>query len=135
MGDDIIHNPSEIEVAYKLGDGGRLRAAPSQIVTPDQADMAAYARANATTCGMCKYFALSEGQKRMESQRLVERVVREEGWKKHHLLVSPQNEMGICGAHESGERGGTSMLTGTMHVSCPQYVPSNKGVSSARRGA
>lgn len=121
----------ELEVHYKLGGGGSLRST-SPVIRPDADDMRTFGRADARTCGQCKHFALVEGQRRIKAQRLVERVVREQGWKQHHLLVSPQNQMGICGAYESGA-GSDSTVTGAIHAACDQFVAANGLLSKTRR--
>ncbi len=49
--------------------------------------------------------------------------MREDNWQVKHL-VSPVNELGICGAHDSGG-GGDQLLTGTIVKACDQYRPDN----------
>lgn len=90
-----------------------------RIILPGQDDLDAI---GTNICGTCKYFSLAEGQKRMQAQRFVEVLVREHKWKLHHLC-SPLNQLGLCGAHESGERGGESLITGSQHKACDHYRP------------
>ena len=71
-------------------------------------------------CGNCKYFSAREGQRLMEGQRFVERLVKENLWKVHHL-GSPTADLGDCGAHRSGSSSDETMLTGKMHAACDQY--------------
>lgn len=96
----------------------------SRIVTPDAEDLAVLHR-DGRTCGNCKYFELVHGQELMKATRFVERLVREEKWQVRHLC-SPLNELGACGAHDSGAGGNSgSMVTGTMHKGCDQWRPAN----------
>ncbi len=71
-------------------------------------------------CGDCKYFSHREGQRLMEAQSFLARLVRENQWKVHHL-GSPPETLGDCGAYRSGERGDETKLTGPMHVACDQF--------------
>jgi hypothetical protein len=116
------------------GKGGQAVRSQTPVVHPDE--MAPEERALLTetydTCGTCKYFELAQGQAQIKSQKLLQRLVREENWQVKHLC-SPVNELGICGAHDSG-RGGDQTLTGTMHRACDQYRPDRGKVSAARRG-
>lgn len=73
------------------------------------------------TCGQCAYFELAHAQQQMKAQRFLERLVQEEDWQVKYLC-SPVNELGICGAHDSGA-GGEQCLTGKMHRACDQFRP------------
>lgn len=83
-------------------------------------------------CGTCKYFAHAHGQELMRAQKFVERLVREERWKVHHL-ASPLNQLGTCGAHDSGA-GGESMITGALHKACDQYREDQGTISISKKG-
>jgi len=88
--------------------------------------------ASGNVCGECKYFELAEGQKQMEAQRFVERLVREQEWKVEHLC-SPTNALGLCGAADAGT-GGDQTITGRMHMACDQFRQ-DQGSFSLRKAA
>lgn len=91
----------------------------------------AHAVSTGEVCARCVYFERAQGQKLMEAQRFVERLVREQDWKVKYL-ASPLNDLGICGAHSSGRGGADETITGAMHRSCDQFRP-NKGLVSLSR--
>ena len=116
------------------GAGGQAIRSESPVVHPDQMNPKERAMLTETfdTCGTCKYFEHDHGQAQIASQRFIERLTREEDWQVKHLC-SPVNELGVCGAHDSG-RNSDQMITGTMHRACDQYRPDNGKISRARRG-
>jgi len=71
-------------------------------------------------CGECKYFSAHEGQRLISSQKFMAKLVKEYGWKPHHL-GSPTADLGDCGAYRSGSSGDDTMLTGKLHAACTQY--------------
>jgi hypothetical protein len=119
-------------VVWKGKDGEAIRST-SPVVHPDEMDPLEREMLTETfqTCGGCKYFERAHGQAEMVRQRFVERLVREDNWQVRHL-VSPLNELGICGAHDSG-KGGEQTLTGTMHKACDQWRPARGKLSVVRR--
>lgn len=113
---------------------GSVTKTSSPIVAPDQMDPLEREMMTETfrTCGQCKYFEHRHGQSEMKAQSFVERLVREENWQVKHL-ISPLNELGICGAHSSGRGGEDQMLTGTMHKACDQFRERRGALSTRRR--
>ncbi len=111
-----------VPTVWKGKDGQAIRT-DSPVVHPDDMSPAERALLSETydTCGGCKYFEKAHGQEQIKAQRFLERLVREENWQVKHLC-SPVNELGVCGAHDSG-RGGEQMLTGAMHRACDQFRP------------
>ena len=83
-------------------------------------------------CGSCRSFSLAEGQRLMEAQRFVERLVREQEWQARHL-ASPLNALGICGNGLSGAPGEHAMITGRITKACDAFRPNNGLVSISRR--
>lgn len=136
MSDDDVKSygqPHRIPTLWRDKDGSAIRS-DSPVVHPD--DMDPLERQMTTerfnTCGQCRYFERAHGQAEMKAQRFVERLVREEHWQTRHL-VSPLNELGICGAHSAGTGGEEQCLTGTMHKACDQYRPNLGLVSKTRK--
>jgi hypothetical protein len=119
-------------VVWKGADGSAIRS-ESPVVHPSQMDPLEREMLTETykTCGQCRYFEKAHGQAEMVRQRFVERLVREDNWQVRHL-VSPLNELGVCGAHDSG-KGGEQMLTGTMHKACDQWRPNAGKLSLVRK--
>ena len=115
------------------GKDGQAVKSQSPVVHPDEMTDAERKLLTETvnTCGQCKFFSRAEGQKRMEAQRFVDRLVQEENWQTRHL-VSPLNELGLCGQHESG-RSAESMLTGTMHQACDAFRAARGHLSLVRK--
>lgn len=125
---EIDYKPKRhLPVAWKTGNNEVARS-ESTVITPGQEEMA-LVQLEGKTCGTCKYFSRAEGQRLMEAQRFVERLVREEKWKVHHLC-SPLNHLGICGAHVSGSRGEDGYLTGMLHKGCDQWRPAHGRVGA-----
>jgi hypothetical protein len=126
----VSDSKKHLPVSYTTGgvETGRTEA-PVQTASDDE--MALYAQGDAKVCGGCKYFEHTHGQAEIQAQKFVERLVREENWQVKHLC-SPVNQLGICGAHDSGA-GGEQTLTGTMHKACDQYRPNHGRLSLVRR--
>lgn len=114
---------------YRTVDGKALRADQPLVKTPDRRDIETYGEVY-DVCGTCKYFELAEGQERMRAQKFFERLIRENHWQLRHL-AAPENEIGICGAHDSGG-GNDQTITAKMHKACDQYRPEN-GLVTLRR--
>jgi hypothetical protein len=131
--DEYDNYPSSVVMptVWKGKDGTAIRS-NTPVVHPDDMGKAERDMLTTTynTCGQCQYFEKAEGQHQMTAQRFLERLVREEDWRAHHLASQP-GEMGLCGAHSSG-RGGDQMLTGPLCKACSQFRP-NKGLVSIRR--
>ena len=132
-GDDMKSYGSPVIPTMWRGADGKTIRSDSPVVDPS--DMDPLEREMLTesfdACGQCRYFEKSHGQAEMQAQQFVERLVREEHWQTRHL-VSPLNELGICGAHDSGAPGAEQCLTGTMHKACDQFRP-NLGLVSITR--
>jgi len=122
-----------VPTIWRGADGTATRSS-SPVVHPDDMDPLEREMLTETftTCGQCRYFEHSHGQAQMKAQRFVERLVREENWQTRHL-VSPLNELGLCGAHSSGNGAEEQCLTGTMHKSCDQFRPSRGKLSLVRQ--
>ena len=122
----------KLDTVWRNPDGSATRT-ESPVVSPDDMDPLEREMLSEhyTTCGQCKYFEHRHGQAEMKAQKFVERLVREDNWQTKHL-VSPLNELGICGAHSAGTGSEDQMLTGTMHKSCDQFRL-RKGQLSTRR--
>jgi hypothetical protein len=136
MSDDGMKSYGEgpvVPTIWKNPDGSATRSS-SPVVAPDQMDPLEREMLTETfrTCGQCKYFEHAHGQAEMHAQRFVERLVREDNWQTRHL-VSPLNELGICGAHSAGTGGEDQCLTGTMHKACDQWRPRRGALSTRRR--
>lgn len=97
--------------------------------TPDELRMALETK---NLCGECKHFELAEGQRLMEAQRFVERLVREQEWKLHHLC-SPANQLGLCGQSTSGAPGENVTITGRITKACDHFKPNNGLISISRK--
>lgn len=119
-----ITQPSHVPVTYDNGETSL--ESESQVIMPEDSN-AEYQRSLLTgkMCGNCASFHLAEGQRRMDAQQFIERLVREDMWQTRHLGAPPES-LGICGQHESGAGGNTgSMITSPMTPSCPAYQPDN----------
>lgn len=115
---DLRHIP----VSYRSGTTGEeIGKSQSQVVDPTAEEAAMIQQGR--VCGDCTYFDYAEGQAQIQSQRFVERLIREDNWQVKHL-VSPVNQLGVCGAHASGA-GSDQTMTGRMHKACDQYRPDN----------
>jgi hypothetical protein len=102
-------------VIWQGGDGQlRSNAHVVDSVTDDERE--AYMNANVNVCGSCKFFDLEKGQAEMMRQQFPQRLVREEGWKLHHL-GAPLEYVGLCGAS------GGEMATTVVSKACDQYRP------------
>ena len=126
--------PSGLPVNWH--DGARTDApqavGESPIVSGPLAEEMAHILSTGQTCGECRYFSLAQGQALMQGQRFLERLVREDSWQVKHL-ASPVNQLGVCGAHTSGNKGESEMLTGKMHKACDQFRPGGAKVISLSR--
>lgn len=128
------HNPTckiggpTIPTVWRTSDG-RAIINDSPVVAPDMSDAKLLESAH-NVCGTCKYFELIEGQKLMEAQKFVERLVREDKWRVHHL-ASPLNQLGICGA--ASNPGGDETITGKMTKACDQWRDAKGGFSLRKR--
>lgn len=125
--------PSALPVNWTDGaTGEQFAKSSSPVVAPGQDDIEMLAAQK--VCGTCKYFEHARGQELMRAQQFVERLVREEKWKLHHL-ASPLNHLGVCGAHRSGAKGEQEMITGALHKACDQWRDSAGIVSISKKGA
>jgi len=113
-----------LPMLYKTADG-RAGVGNSAVMTPGSRAEAELLAGAHNVCGTCAKFELVEGQKLMQAQRFVERLVREEHWQAKHL-AHPLNELGICGEHSSGA-GGDEMITGRMTKACDAWKDARGG--------
>lgn len=120
MSDEKLHLP----VTYRSEDGTETKAKSAPVISGSLPEEMKLALETKNVCGECKYFSLAQGQKLMQAQRFVERLVQEDHWQVKHL-ASPLNDLGVCGAHTSGGKGEEEMITGKMHKSCDQFRPAN----------
>jgi hypothetical protein len=116
----------------------RYTTAPTELERPDPDQVARYAGGTGRICGECKHFAHGEGQMRMEQQQLLQSIVRDYGWKLHHLGSAPQ-DLGLCGESASGEnRTSGKGLTFTGRYcdarSCDAFRPANGRFTLANKG-
>jgi len=134
MSDDEKTVPVSLPVTYQQGGTGQVTGRTQAAVVDDSIDPEeqAFLMSTHTVCGMCKYFEVAEGQAQMKAQRFLERLVQDDNWQVKHLC-SPTNQLGLCGAHDSGA-GGNQTMTGLMHKSCDQYR-ADKGRFSLRKKA
>ncbi len=121
--EDCALSQPTVPVVWRTPDGKAAITSRSPIIPPDENEMKMLQEQAHNVCGTCKYFEHAHGQQQIKAQQFVERLVKEENWQTKHL-VSPLNELGICGAHDSGSNA-EQMITGTMHKACDQYGPSN----------
>ena len=122
----------KVPVMWRNPDGSATRS-DSPVIHPDEMDPLERQMLTETfnTCGQCKYFEHAHGQAEMRAQRFAERLVREDNWQVKHL-ISPLNELGVCGAHSAGTGSEDQTLTGTMHKACDQFRPT-RGLINLRR--
>lgn len=113
-----------IPIVWRTPDGKAVNTTRSPIVPPSANELKVLQEQAHDVCGTCKYFEHGHGQHEIDKQQFIERLVKEDNWQVEHLC-SPVNELGVCGAHDSGA-GGDQMITGTIHKACDQYRP-NKG--------
>lgn len=131
MSDDEAYNVAHVPTVWRNAQHEVRSESP--IIHPDSVSAEERAMLSAKrVCGQCRYFERAHGQAEMQAQRFLERLVREDNWQVRHL-ASPVNELGICGAHDSGQ-GNDQVLTGTRHVACDQFRP-NRGLVSLRRSS
>lgn len=119
-----------LPTVWRTGDGRAINGG-SLVATPDAHDASLLENAH-NVCGTCKYFELMEGQKLMQATRFVERIVREDKWRVHHL-ASPLNQLGICGAASSP--GGDETATGALSKACDQWRDAKGGFNRRKRAA
>lgn len=126
--------PSALPVSWHDGERSAAPGAVSEspVVTGALAEEMAHVLSTGQTCGECRYFSLAQGQALMAGQRFLERLVREDSWQIKHL-ASPVNQLGVCGAHTSGNKGEHEMLTGKLHKACDQFRPGGAKVISLSR--
>lgn len=84
-------------------------------------------------CGECRHWDYAQGQAEMRASRFLPQLVKEHGWQVHHL-AAPANQMGFCGAANSGARGESRTLTAQMNRCCDQFAPKRGLVSLTRKG-
>lgn len=103
------------------GTGERAGVTESRVIIPGEEEMAGISLTG-QICGNCRHFARREGQKRMDDQRFLERLVREDKWKVEHL-GAPPTELGLCGLSVGGDttrRG--AMLTSWNAKGCGEWA-------------
>lgn len=108
--------PAGLPTTFRSGDGKHhLQTAPTQIVTPDGDDVAAYGIQGVAVCGHCKFYDLENGRKEIIRQKFGEKLLREYEWKLKH--IGDADALGLCGA-SAGE-------TAVSFVSraCDQFRP------------
>ncbi len=98
-----------------------LRGSDVQIVRGASAEeVSQYGYAPARTCGTCKYYTVEHARKKMASEKFLNRLVNDEGWKTKFLGV-PVDHVGLCGASD-GSRATTSISNAS---GCDQYRESS----------
>ena len=86
--------------------------ADDEIIVPDADQIAMLAGGKGRVCGQCKHFAHKEGQRSIAQSRFLEAVVKDYGWKLHHLGAPPQ-DLALCAEYSGGDltRGGQMITT------------------------
>ena len=109
--------------------------ADDEIIVPDADQIAMLAGGKGRVCGHCKHFAHKEGQRSIAQSRFLEAVVKDYGWKLHHLGAPPQ-DLALCAEYSGGDvtRGG-QMITSRYAdaIKCPGFRPAAGHLSVARR--
>lgn len=111
-------NPTKMGLETTWGDRDKpVDKTVSPVIRAGEDDVARFGhqRLNTKVCGACKHFDLEAGQREIESQEFLDRLVEEQEWKLKHLGM-PIESMGLCGAS------GGEMLTGTACVACDHYT-------------
>ena len=87
------------------------------------------------TCGECRHFDYAAGQAEMKATKFLQRLTdkQEYAWQLRHL-AAPANQMGFCGAYNSGEGGEDRTLTAKLNSAdrCDMFRP-NEGLVTLRR--
>lgn len=113
----VTFKSGNIELPGKSAQVAYEGAGDSKLVTPDAAEVAHFMRIK-RTCGECKHFDKSEKAKaEISNEQFYKRLVREEGWKLHHLGSDPSSH-GLCAM-----KPGT--LTGELHKGCDHFSQNN----------
>lgn len=111
MSDEV--KPRSLPVFWKGADGAEVRG--RSIVAASPQDIEAYGSGvQKHTCATCRHFRHEQGQKAMEQERFLERIVHEEQWKTRHLGCSPK-DYGYC------QERGSDTLTSMHAPACDHY--------------
>lgn len=88
------------------------------VFRPTARDIEQYSNAGIhTTCASCAKFRHRAGQEQMRRERFLERLVRENEWKLHHLGAPPES-FGLCAET-------SDTITSMYSRACEHYRPSN----------
>lgn len=109
----------------------KLGTMKSSIVQPSGEEMEMALAKN--ICGQCRHWDHAEGQAQIESTKFMSQLTEEFEWQSHHLAADPK-AMGFCGAHNSGAKGESRMLTPRFAVACEGFQGARGLVTLHRKG-
>lgn len=122
-----MSDDNEVVISHTLG-GQKVHDSRIHIPSEGEAEMA-LAR---NTCAQCRYYDHERGQELVVETRFLERLVHEESWQVRHLAMHP-NEIGLCGAHDSGANQ-EHVITGAFHKACEQFQAKRGLVTLRKKG-